>query len=163
MAAENQDIIDALVVAYFAELETIMNYIANGETLDGVRAKHIKNSLKQDVNEELGHAQQLASRIKTIGGTIPGSATFAAAQHALQPPASTTDVLSVIKGVIAAEEAAIAQYQKVIELCDGRDYPTQDLAIALQGDEQEHLRECRGYLAVFVGCRHRRILGREPG
>ena len=55
---------------------------------------------------ELGHAQGLARRIKTIGGAVPGSMQFKASQDSLQPPKDTTDVISVIKGVIAAEDGA---------------------------------------------------------
>jgi bacterioferritin len=143
---DNQDIIDALIDAYFAEIETVMNYIANAQTLDGVRAKHIKDSLQADVDEELGHAQAVAARIKTIGGTIPGSAQFKPAQHSLQPPSDTLDVISVVKGVIDAEESAIAGYKRIIDLAGGRDHPTEDLAIAHMADEEEHRRQFVGYL-----------------
>ncbi len=145
----NQDIIDALASAYNAELETVMNYIANSINLDGVRAKNIAASLDADIAEELNHAQMLAKRIKTIGGTVPGSKGFNAQQATLQPPTDTTDVIAVIKGVIDAEESAIAGYETLIRLCDGRDYATQDLAIQLLTDEQEHRREFVGFLKEY--------------
>ncbi|MEM8733536.1 MAG: ferritin-like domain-containing protein [Planctomycetota bacterium] len=146
---KNQAIIAELTVAYFMELETVMNYIANSVQLDGVRAEEIKKSLAADVTEEIGHAQQIADRIKTIGGNIPGSAQFKASQTSLQPPAKTTDVVTVIKGVIEAEDAACAQYMKIIELCDGVDYVTQDMCIALLADEEQHRREFRGFLLEY--------------
>ena len=74
MAADrNAEIIKELQVAYWMELETVMSYIANSINLDGVRAEEIKKALAADVQEELGHAQTLARRIKTIGGKVPGS------------------------------------------------------------------------------------------
>ena len=150
MSAENRDqIIEELKVAYWMEIETVTNYIANSTNLDGVRAEEIKKSLQADVAEELLHAQNLARRIKTIGGRVPGSAQFNASQDALQPPDDSTDVISVIKGVIDAEEGAIAGYKKVIELCEGEDYATQDMAIALMADEQEHRRDFIGFLKEF--------------
>jgi len=145
----NQQIIDALIDAYNAEIETVANYIANSQDLDGVGAKHIKNSLADDINEEIDHAQRLARRIKTIGGRVPGSKRLTMKQDALQPPKDSTDVVAVIRGVIAAEEAAIEGYQRIIDLTDGVDYATQDLAIELMGDEQEHRREFLGYLKEF--------------
>ena len=42
------------------EIETVMSYIANSVNPDGVRAQEIKESLAQDITEELGHAQQFA-------------------------------------------------------------------------------------------------------
>ena len=142
-----QDIIDGLITAYNMELETVTNYIALSTNLDGVRAKHIKDELSTDVTTEIGHAQLLANRIKTIGGLVPGSQALTWNQSMLQPPADTTDIETVIKGVIAAEEAAIAQYKKVITLAgDGFDPATEDLAITALADEEEHRREFMGFL-----------------
>ena len=144
-----QKIIAELKVAYWMEMETVMSYISNSINLDGVRAEEIKKSLATDIQEELGHAQTLAQRIKTIGGIVPGSLDFKATQKSLQPPAKLTDVATVIKGVIDAEEGAIAQYNKLIQLCDGVDYVTQDLCITALGDEEQHRREFLGYLAEY--------------
>jgi len=150
MAGEQQQkIIEALTVSYWMEIETVMNYLANSTNLDGVRAEEIKKSLAADVTAELGHAQALARRIKTIGGVIPGSMQFKASQDSLQPPKDSTDVVAVIKGVIAAEQGAIEQYNKIIKLCDGVDYVTQDLAITTLADEEEHRREFIGFLAEY--------------
>lgn len=149
MDAKTQEIVQELTVAYFMELETVMNYIANSVYLDGVRAEEIKKSLAADVTEEIGHAQQLADRIKTIGGSIPGSQAFKPSQSSLQPPADSTDVVTVIRGVIDAEDAACHQYTKIIKLCDGLDYVTQDMCIALLADEEQHRREFRGFLMEY--------------
>ena len=74
---------------------------------------------------------------------------FVAAQKSLQPPANSTDVVSVIKGVIDAENSACAQYMKIIKLCDGVDFVTQDMCIALLADEEQHRREFRGFLKEY--------------
>ncbi len=148
-ATKAKRIIDELIVAYWAEMETVQNYIANSNNLDGVRAEEIKKSLAADVTEEIGHAQQLAGRIRVLGGTIPGSMKFKATQKSLQPPKESTDVVTVINGVIDAEKSAIVQYEKIIKLSDGVDWPTQDLCITLMADEQEHLREFRGFLKEY--------------
>ena len=147
--AKTQEIVRELTIAYFMEMETVMNYIANSVHLDGVRAEEIKKSLAADVTAEIGHAQQLADRIKTIGGAIPGSKAFRAMQDSLQPPADSTDLVTVIKGVIDAEESACNQYTKIIKLCDGLDYVTQDICITLLADEQQHRREFRGFLMEY--------------
>ena len=146
---KSQSIIVELTRAYWMELETVLNYLANSVNLDGVRAEEIKKSLAADVPAELNHATQLANRIKTIDGSIQGSEKFKAVQRSLQPPSDTTDVVTVIKGVIDAEEAAIAQYEKIIRLCDGFDFVTQDLCITLLADEQHHRREFVGFLKEY--------------
>jgi bacterioferritin len=148
---QRQEILKELAVAYWMEMETVMNFISNSINLDGVRAEEIKASLQADIAAELGHAQILAKRLKTLGGIVPGSASFTSRQKSLQPPAKLTDVVAVIKGVIDAENAAIAQYSKLIKLCDGFDYVTQDLCVTALGDEEEHRREFMGFLSEYEG------------
>ncbi len=142
---DTRAVIEALTISYNLEIETVMNYIAASNNLDGALASPIKAALSADVPAELAHAQGLAKRIKTLGGTVPGSLSLDWSQKSLQPPKDTTDLLKVIDGVIDAEGGAIKQYEKIIDMCDGADMPTQDLAITNLADEQEHLREFLGF------------------
>ncbi|MCH6574989.1 MAG: rubrerythrin [Bacteroidetes bacterium] len=146
---KRKEIIDNLIKSYWMEIETVINYISNSINLDGVRAEEIKKSLALDVTEEIGHAQSLAKRIKELGGLVPGSADLKPVQSFLQTKEDTTDVVSVIEGVIAAENGAIEQYNKIIKLCDGLDYVTQDLCIRLLGMEESHRIEFVGFLKEY--------------
>jgi len=114
-----------------------------------VCAEEIKKSLAADIQEELGHAMTLARRMKVLGGRVPGSLQLEREQDYMQPPKDPTDLISVIKGVIRAEDSAIAQYEKLIKLCDQVDYVTQDTAIGILRDEQEHRRTFLGFLTEF--------------
>ena len=116
MREDRERIIEMLTKAYWMELETVISYITNSTNPDGVRAQEIIESLQEDVQEELGHAQQFASRIKELYGVVPGSMDFAAEQSYLQPPDHQTDIVHVIKGVIEAESGAIEHYNAIIEL-----------------------------------------------
>lgn len=147
--AAKKEIVKNLTISYWMEIETVMNYIANSINLDGVRAEEIKKSLQVDIAEEIAHAQTLAKRIKELDGVVPGSMEFKAAQKFMQPPKDSTDVVSVIEGVIEAENGAIAQYNKIIKLCDGVDYVTQDLVIGLLAQEESHKIEFRGFLKEY--------------
>jgi len=145
----DKKIIKELSLAYAMELETVQNHIAASVNLDGVRSDVIKKALAGDIPTEIAHARQLAGRIKTIGGTVPGSFDLPRGQSFLQPKKDTIDVVAVIKGVIAAEEAAIAQYNQIIQLCDGKDCVTQDVVIGIQGGEEDHRREFIGFLKEY--------------
>jgi len=147
--AEREEIIELLKKAYWMELETVMSYIANSINPDGVRAQEIVESLQQDVQEELGHAQQFANRIKELYGVVPGSLEFAAEQSYLQPPEHQTDIVHVIKGVIEAETGAIDHYNRIIEVTDGVDFVTQDMVIDILRDEEGHLRQFERFLREF--------------
>ena len=150
MPATREQILESLCKAYNMELETIANYLAASHNLDGVRADFVKQALATDIQGELGHATQLANRIKQLNGTIPGSFDLKMTQKALQPPAETTDVVTVIRGVLDAEEEAIAHYNALIKLTDGIDYVTQELAITILADEEGHRQQFQGYLKEYV-------------
>lgn len=145
----NQQVIDMLQTAYSMELETVMNYLANSINLDGVRAEEIKKSLAADIAEELTHATRLGNRIKQIGGVVPGAMKVKLGNQA-QPSENSTDVVGVIRTVIAAEEAACAQYRKLIKATEGDDYVTQDVCIQLLAAEEEHLMLFRGFLKEYT-------------
>jgi bacterioferritin len=144
-----QQIIDMLKKAYWMEIETVMSYIANSINPDGVRAQEIVESLEGDIQEELGHAQQFAHRIKELYGVVPGSLEFAAEQSYLQPPEHQTDIVHVIKGVIEAETGAIEHYNAVIQATEEVDPVTNDMVIDILRDEEGHRRLFEGYLREY--------------
>ena len=148
-SAEREQIIGMLKKAYWMEIETVMSYIANSVNPDGVRAQEIIESLNEDIQEELGHAQQYAARIKELYGVVPGSQEFKAEQTYLQPPEHQTDVVHVIKGVIEAETGAIEHYNAIIEATDGIDPVTNDMVIDILRDEEGHRRLFEGYLREY--------------
>ena len=149
MSKKEQTIVDALCKAYSMELEAATNFLSLSINLDGVRAEEIKKALAADVQEELMHAQRLGNRIKTIGGTVPGSLALNWCQRELQPPKDLTNVVEVIKGVIKTEDNACSLYQSIIRLCEGTDYVTKELCIELLGMEEEHRRQFRGFLKEY--------------
>jgi bacterioferritin len=146
---EREKIVEMLKKAYWMEIETVMSYISNSVNPDGVRAQEIIESLNTDIQEELGHAQQFAARIKELYGVVPGSMDFTAEQTYLQPPEHQTDVVHVIKGVIEAETGAIEHYNAVIEATEGIDPVTNDMVIAILRDEEGHRRLFEGYLREY--------------
>jgi bacterioferritin len=146
---QRDELVEMLSKAYWMEIETVMSYIANSVNPDGVRAQEIIESLNEDIQEELGHAQQFANRIKELYGTVPGSLEFEAEQTFLQPPEQQTDIVHVIRGVIEAESGAIEHYTRVIEVTDGVDPVTQDMVIAILHDEQGHRRLFEGFLREY--------------
>lgn len=146
---DREKIVALLQKAYWMEIETVINYITNSVNVDGIRAQEIRESLAEDVQEELGHAQQFAERIKELYGVVPGSAEFSPEQSFLQPPEHQTDLVHVIRGVIAAENGAIEHYTRIIEETEGVDHVTQDMVIAILKDEQGHRRLFEGFLREF--------------
>ena len=139
-------LIPLLQKAYAAELETVQNYLANSVWLDGLRAREVAEALAADVPEELGHAQKIAHRLKQLGACPAGSFELARDQKGLQPAEDPTDLRHVVEGVLAAERSAIATYQEIFAAADGVDAVTQDLAVRIMTDEEEHRCLFEGFL-----------------
>jgi bacterioferritin len=146
---ERERIVEMLTKAYWMEIETVMSYLANSVNPDGVRAQEIIASLREDIQEELGHATQFANRIKELYGIVPGSMEFQAEQTYLQPPDRQTDVVHVIKGVIEAETGAIDYYNQIIEATEESDPVTNDMVVAILHDEEGHRRLFEGFLREY--------------
>jgi bacterioferritin len=146
---DREKLVGMLEKAYWMEIETVINYLTTSTNVDGIRAQEIRESLAEDVQEELGHAQQFAARIKELYGIVPGSEDFAPEQHFLQPPEHQTDLVHVIRGVIQAENGAIEHYTRIVEETDQVDPVTQDMVIDILHDEQGHRRLFEGFLREY--------------
>ena len=147
MSTEGDErVLELLAQARNDEFETVINYQTNSIALSGVEAEEISGSLSADVQEELGHAEELGERITQLGGEVEGSFDIEMGQEKLQPPEDPTDTLTVIEGVIEAEEGAVETYRELIEAAESADDPvTEDLATELLADEEEHLAEFEGF------------------
>src|SRR5215210_242286 len=147
--AHREEIVGLLQQAYWMEIETVMSYIANSVNPDGIRAQEVIESLQTDIQEELGHAQLFAARIKELYGVVPGSMAFRAEQSYLQPPEESTDIVHVIRGVIQAENGAIEHYNRIIEVAGDADPVTEDMMVTILKDEEGHKRLFEGFLREF--------------
>jgi bacterioferritin len=148
---KREEIVGLLTEAYWMEIESVMSYICCSVNPDGVRAREVVEALREDIQDELGHARRFAQRIKELYGVVPGSLEFSASQRELQPPDDQTDIVHVIKGVIAAETVGIDHYNRIIEAADGIDWVTQDMAIDILRDEEGHRRLFEGFLREYDG------------
>jgi bacterioferritin len=137
---KTNEIISELKRSYAAELETLQNHLANSVELDGIKPQILQRSLQESVSLRLDHARRLAKRINVIGGRVPGSVELPRDQNYLQPALDQADTRAVIHGVLRANEAAIAQYERIISLTEGTDFVTQDLVIDLLSDERAQRR-----------------------
>ena len=146
---QRNELIELLKRAYWMEIETVMSYITNSVNPDGIRAQEVIESLQQDIQEELGHAQLFAARIKELYGVVPGSMEFRPEQSYLQPPAESTDIVHVIRGVIAAEAGAIEHYNRIIQFASEVDPVTEDMVVEILRDEEGHKRLFEGFLREF--------------
>lgn len=146
---DREHVIELLTRAYWMEIETVMNYLAASINPDGVRARRIAAALEEDIEEELGHARQFGDRIKELYGVVPSSVDFIAEQDYMRPPEEQTEVVGLIRGVIAAESGAIYHYSRIVAETEEIDPVTQDMVIDILRDEERHRRLFEGFLREY--------------
>lgn len=140
-------IIELLKAAYIAELQTVEDYLANSIWLDGPGWRPIAEALDVYVAQELAHAKKIAIRLKELGVRSPD--LFKKEAQRILPIHDETDPLIAVDGVLEAERNAIVRYEKLIEACEGRDFTTQDLIIAILADEEKHRKVFEGFLEML--------------
>ena len=146
-----RDVVNGLKKSYAMALESVQNYLANSIHLEGPAADRVKKMLENAVASELQHARRLARRIKILGDRVPGSLELPRDQNYLQPPIDNRDSVTVIRGALTATDAAIAQYQAMIQITEDLDFVTQDLLIELLTEEQEQKDSLNQLLACISG------------
>ena len=92
---KREQLVEMLKKAYWMEIETVMSYIANTINPDGVRAREVVENLEEDIQEELGHAQQFgnadqgAVRRRARQPGVQGGADLPAAARRSRPTSCT--------------------------------------------------------------------------
>ncbi len=138
----NEKVISLLTKAYVDEIETSFNYMSHSINLDTFDGRDVAERLFEDIQEEQSHAKMLGERLRVHGHTVPTSFDVGFSQESLNGVDETDDVLSVVNGVIDAEEEAIDTYRELVSVARGvGDYGTARVAEELLQDEEQHLRE----------------------
>jgi bacterioferritin len=136
--------------AYAAEWETAYNYQVLAEVLEFTEGSVAAEEFDADVSEEISHARQLAKRLRVRGENpdfFADQANFGSQEQ--YSGLDGQEVTECIIAAIEAEQTAIETYTEIVEVAgEVGDYPTEDLAIELLADEQEHLRELQDLLDV---------------
>lgn len=115
------------------EYQAIIMYVTYTAAVTGPHRPMLKEFFAAEVPEELGHAQFLADKIASFGGTPttePRAVPF------------TTDPRTMLENVLAAEKQAIADYKARVE--DALKLGEKGLSIHLETiveDETRHYEE----------------------
>ena len=103
------DLVELLNEAMQAEHQAIYQYMNHYNNVRG-KWPDIVDHFKAHMDDELGHANQLAQRIYTLGG-VPATAM-------LSPAEFTEDVDEALKQDIVGEQEAIDLYSKIMDACE---------------------------------------------
>ena len=135
----NDILIQGLNEALNRELSTIIRYMLQGSIIRGRQNQSLRQMYRDEVSDEIGHAQYLADKIGALGG-VP------VVKPDLTPPPA--DVERMIDNDLAKEESDVAHYMKLADLAD----QSGDIELKMKMEEQaaeeshhaEELRRMRG-------------------
>jgi bacterioferritin len=136
--AKVDDVIADLTKAYADEWLAHYQYWLTARWIRGMDADTLRDILIEQSNDELGHAEKIASRIIQLGGTPtmdPGKLLETSGCGYKQPPSDPNNLKIVIQDVLDAEVCAIKTYSKLAEKYRTTDLVTHEMFEDLLEDE----------------------------
>jgi bacterioferritin len=136
---EADEVIKLLNRAYCDEWLAYYQYFSESKVVKGLMKDAAITELDQHAADELRHANLVADRIIQLGGTpvIDPKDWFKYTNCAYEAP-TNPDVIPVLEQAIKGEQCAIGVYSNIIDLTQGKDIVTYDIASQILTDEVEH-------------------------
>lgn len=101
-----EELIEALNRDLAGELQAVIQYVTYAATVTGPHRPVLKEFFAAEIPDELGHAQFLADKIASLGGTPTTEP---------RPVPAAADAHTMLENVLAAERQAIADYKERAE------------------------------------------------
>jgi len=114
-------------------------YWAGSKVAVGRMRGIIADELDEHANEELEHANKLAERIIQLGGTpLINPEQWAKEANCGYDEPANPNTKKLVEQNIKGEQCAIAVYQKLLKMVEGKDVITAHLILEILEDEVEH-------------------------
>ncbi len=136
-----QELIDGLNEDLAAEFQAMIHYLVGAEMMTGPNRPELKNFFEAEIQDELGHAQFLTAKIRTLGGeptTEPADVELGA---------SNREQLEI---ALRAEKETIERYKQRVKQAEAAGET--GLTVRLEdviADEEEHRDEIRMVLENY--------------
>ena len=136
---EIDELISLLNRAYADEWLAYYQYYIESKVIKGIMKDAAIAELDQHAADELRHAGLIADRIIQLGGTpiLHPKEWFEKTNCGYDAP-KDFDVLNILEDAIKGEQCAIDVYSKIVDLTQGKDIVTYDIASQILADEIEH-------------------------
>ncbi len=136
---EIDELISLLNRAYADEWLAYYQYYIESKVIKGIMKDAAIAELDQHAADELRHAGLIADRIIQLGGTpiLHPKEWFEKTNCGYDAP-KDFDVLNILEDAIKGEQCAIDVYSKIVDLTQGKDIVTYDIASQILADEVEH-------------------------
>ena len=131
--------------AYASEWLAYYQYWLGAKVIKGPMKDAVTAELLQHATEELAHAEMLANRIIQLDGTpvIEPKAWYTQSPCAYDAPADPY-VAVLLDQNIAGEQCAISAYKALMDVTEGKDMITYNMALTILEQEVEHEEDLQG-------------------
>lgn len=153
---DHKELLDMLNVAFAEEWLAYYQYWIGAQVAVGPMRTAIIAEFMEHANEELDHATRLAARIIQLGGTPLLDPDEWKTHAQCKYDAPTDDyVEKLLEQNLVAERCAIARYEKICEMCIGKDIETFHLSRKILSEEIEHEQEIGDFIQdIEAGKKH---------
>lgn len=140
-------LIQTLNSALAEEWLAYYQYWIGARMMEGPMRSEVEPELLTHATEELAHAELLVDRIDQLGGTPilnPAHWTKHAGCDYEEP--KDPYIETILEQNLNGERCAISRYQGILEMTDGKDHATYQMALGILNDELEHEHDIEDWL-----------------
>ena len=143
---DREELLKILNISYAEEWLAYYQYWVGAQVAVGPMRKAVAAEFIEHANEELHHASRLSARIIELGGTpVLDPAVWQKVALCKYEAPEKPYVVNLLEENLVAERCAIARYQKICEMTEGKDIVTYNLSAEILKDEVEHEEEIGAY------------------
>lgn len=147
---DKDELINLLQCAYAEEWLAYYQYWVGAKVAEGLERPKVEAEFIEHAGEELKHADWLADRIIQLGAVplLDPDEWKKNAKCRYEAPA-VADTKTLVAQNLTAERCAIARYQQICEMCQGKDFETFRISRKILKEELEHEQEMEDFEADF--------------
>lgn len=135
-----EEAISILNEALATEIVCVLRYRFHYFMASGIHSAAVKQEFLQHANEEQGHADEIAERIKQLGGK-PEMNPAVIAQRSHSDYAEGNTLSEMLKEDLIAERIAIETYREIINYFGDKDPTSRRMMEGILAVEEEHADE----------------------
>lgn len=145
-----EDLINLLNCAFAEEWLAYYQYWVGAKVAKGLERPKVVEEFMEHASEELKHANWIADRIIQLGANpILDPEEWKIKAKCKYDAPINEDTKILVEQNLIAEKCAIARYQQICEMCQGKDYETFNISRKILKEEIEHEQEMEDFLEDF--------------
>jgi bacterioferritin len=146
--ADLDTVIRLLNEALATELVCVLRYKSHYYMADGLHAETVKAEFLEHANEEQQHADQLAERIRQLGG-VPNFNPEVLTSMSHAQFSQGGNLIEMIQENLLAERIAIESYREIVQYLGNNDSTSRRMMEGILATEEEHADDMQNLLVKF--------------